>query len=53
MKKILLGVFAIVIAVLSVSAMQEAMDEKKSIKKWLCTIGGIFLYCLSTMSMFE
>lgn len=53
MKKILLGAFAIVIAILSIRTMQEAMDEKKSIKKWLCTIGGIFLYCLSTMSMFE
>lgn len=52
MKKVLLGVFAIVFAILSIRTMQEAMDEK-NIKKWLCTIGGIFLYCLSTMSMFE
>ena len=52
MRKVLLGTFAIVIAVLSILTMQDAIDEK-SPKKWLCTIGGIFLYCFSAMSIFE
>lgn len=52
MRKVLLGTFAIVIAALSILTMQDAIDEK-SPKKWLCTIGGIFLYCVSAMSMFE